>query len=63
MNQTTELSKIRDPHNQHLIQQFIRESVCFAEFSELMGDDVPHWFDLAKCWQEETGAGIAEGVN
>nr|CAA6815749.1 MAG: Unknown protein [uncultured Thiotrichaceae bacterium] len=60
MQTSTELSKIRDLHNKNLINEFITESICFEEFVELMGDNVPAWFSLGKCWEEETGESIQE---
>ena len=60
MQTSTELDKIKDQNNRYLVNEFITESICFAEFVELMGDDVPAWFDLGKCWEEETGESIQE---
>ncbi len=50
----TELSKLRDPDARAQVENLMTEALCFEEFRQWMGD-VPAWFDLAKCWEEETG--------
>ncbi|MEZ5480417.1 MAG: hypothetical protein R3E95_23940 [Thiolinea sp.] len=51
----TELEKVSDPLSRAIIEERVIEAICFEEFAAWMGPDVPAWFDLAKCWEEETG--------
>lgn len=60
----TELQKIRDPLTREIIEESLIESLSFGEWVEVMTNfGVPAWFDLAKCWQEETGETIKRAVS